>query len=163
MTTKQMVRITLIACILTVVFYMFSNIIYLEMITCTLLVFTLVFDKREMIFASLLFTFLNMLFIGITPWSISYMFIYPLYTWMISVMKNKLLKYTYLIPVICGILSFLTGQLMDLSFILFSPKVTFIYILLGLKTSIIQGVLSGIICMFIYKPLMNQLEKIRKE
>lgn len=163
MTTKEMVRITLISCILTVVFYMFSNILYLEMITCTLLVFTLVFDKKEMMLASFLFTFLNMLYIGITPWSISYMLIYPSYTWFISVIKNKLLKHSYMIPIVCGFLSFLTGQLMDLSFILFSPKVTLIYIILGLKTSLIQGVISGIVCMFLYEPLIRQLGKIRKE
>ena len=63
---------------------------------------------------------------------------------------------------VCGFLSFLTGQLLQLPFMLFSKKVTLIYIIMGLKTSIIQGVLSFLVCWLLFERVNRILEKLRR-
>jgi len=62
----------------------------------------------------------------------------------------------------CGFLSFLTGQLVQLPFMLISEKITVIYVLMGLKTSLIQGFMSMALCAICYKPIaavLNHMER----
>lgn len=162
MTTRQITRITLIACILSVIFRMFSDILYLEMVTFTLVIFALVFDAREVISASMLFAFLNILTMGLTPWTIGYMLIYPSYAFLTVKLKPYLLKHELLLAFYTGTLSFLCGQLMDLPFILFSGKITLVYIIMGLKTSLIQGSVSGITMLFLNQKVYQVLCKIKE-
>ena len=74
------------------------------------------------------------------------------------VLKDHVLGYSLL----CGLLSFMTGQLLQLPYMLVSSKVTAFYLLAGLKTSLIQGGLSAVLCFVLFQPLRVALEKIER-
>lgn len=61
---------------------------------------------------------------------------------------------------ICFLFSFLLGQLVDLPFLLFSDKVTMLYLLLGLKTSLIQGVITAIEAALFFDAFYTRINKV---
>ena len=162
MKVRELCFIAIMAAIEMVVFTSFSFVLYLEFITFTIIVFAMVFSKRAAIFSSIVFGMLNMILIqGITPWSICYLLIYPCYSWMISSFKKYLSCHFMVLCLACGFFSFLSGQLLQLPFLLFSKYVTVFYLIIGLKTSLIQGTISGISCFILYKPISKVLGSIK--
>lgn len=74
--------------------------------------------------------------------------------------KKFIGKHLIILSLICGFLSFLSGQLLQLPFMLISENVTIIYILLGLKTSLVQGILSAGLCFICYQPVSLVLKRV---
>ncbi len=163
MTSKQISKIAIIACIQFVAFTSFSHILYVEVITLVVAINGCVFKKKEAVLASIIFAIINMFVQGVSIFSMMYLVIYPTYSMLFSTLKSILLKYPYLLYFLIGFCSLLTGQLLDLSFILFSVEVTIFYIILGLKTSLIQGGISFVSAMFLFEPLYNVLNKIERK
>lgn len=162
LSVKELCVISIIACIEAVLFTSFSQVLYLEAITLTVLMFAVVFKGRIALLGSVVYGLVNMVLNGITPWTIMYFMIYPCYTALVilmkPVLKDKVLGYSLL----CGLLSFLTGQILQLPYLLFSSTVTAFYLLAGLKTSLIQGGLSAVLCFVLFQPLRAVLEKIER-
>lgn len=154
--------IAVMAAIEQIVFTSFSFILYLECITFTIVVFAMVFQTKQAVLASIVFAFLNFVTQGITLWTGMYLLIYPTYSLLIGLSKNFLQKHFFVLVFICGFFSFLTGQILQLPFLLFSSKVTMLYILLGLKTSLIQMAIAGTTCFFCYKPVYKVLKFIER-
>lgn len=161
MNTKQLTRIAFMAASLTCVFQLFSHILYLEMITFTILLYAMNFQRTDAVLSCVIFALVNMLFLGITPWSCMYLMIYPFYAWIISCKQAFLSKHLFCLCLLCGFLSFLCGQLLDIPFLLFSKQITLLYWISGLKTSLIQGLLSYLICMLLYEPLSRRLHALQ--
>lgn len=163
MKVKELCCIAIMAAIEMVVFTSFSFILYIEFITFTVVVFSMVFSKRMAVLSAVIFGLLNMILIqSVTPWSICYLLIYPSYSWIISSLKAYLSNHFISLCILCGMFSFLTGQILQLPFMLFSKYVTLVYLIIGLKTSLIQGVVSMVGCMVLYKPVEKVLKIIEK-
>ncbi|MBM6831290.1 cytochrome B [Faecalicoccus acidiformans] len=164
MTVKELCVIAIIGAIEFVVFTSFSFILYLECITFTVLIFSVVFPIKIAVSGAVVFDLLNIVLIqGITPWSLCYLGIYPVYSWIFSTWKQPLPKKLWLLAFVCAFFSFLTGQLLQLPFLLFSKTLTILYLILGLKTSLIQGALSAMICLFLYHPTKKALCAIERK
>ena len=142
MKARELCFIAVIASIEAVVFTSFSFILYLECITFTIVVFAMTFQTRQAVLGAVVFTILYSLFIGCSRKFLNRHFLALVFT--------------------CGFLSFLTGQLVQLPFMLISEKITVIYVLMGLKTSLIQGFMSMALCAICYKPIaavLNHMER----
>lgn len=161
MKPSVLTRIAMMACMQYVVFTMFSQVLYLEAVTLITLLFAVVFPLRESMLASVIFACVNMLTRGVMPWTIMYLILFPLYSLLGYTLRTLLISRNEWTLLICFLFSFLLGQLVDLPFILFSGKITMIYMLMGLKTSLIQGFLSACEAAFLFDPLYRQLMKIR--
>lgn len=157
MKARQLTLIAFMAASMVCVFQLFSNILYLEMITFTIVLYAMTASKKEAVLACVIFACLNMLFLGITPWTCMYLIIYPVYALITALMRNFLNKHLLCLCLLCGFLSFLCGQLLDLPFLLFSKHITLLYWISGLKTSLIQGILSFLCCLFLYEPLSKRI------
>lgn len=162
MKAKELCYIAVMAAIEAVVFTSFSFILYLECITFTIVIFSMTFKTRQATLASLVFTIINLSVQGVTPWSMMYCIIYPIYSLLIGTMKPFLKKHFLLMTILCGFLSFLSGQLLQLPFMLAAGRVTLAYLLLGLKTSLIQGCLSMMLCFVCYKPVNAVVTRIER-
>ena len=162
MKVKELCFIAVIAAIESVVFTSFSFVLYLECITLTIVLFAMVFKTRQAVLGAIVFGLLNLTVQGVAPWSIMYLLIYPTYSLLISLSKNYLSKHFIILCIVCGLLSFSTGQLVQLPFMLISKHITFYYILAGLKTSLIQGIVVGISCFICYKPIYMVLKPIER-
>ena len=164
MKVKELCLIAIMASLEVVVFTSFSFVLYLECITLTIVLFAMVFPRRMACMSSFLFGRLNMILVqGITPWSIGYFLIYPVYSYGIASNRTYLSKHFLVLCGVCAFCSFLTGQLLQLPFLFFSKYVTFFYIIMGLKTSLIQGIVSFISCMILYKPIEKVLLMIKEK
>ncbi len=159
---RELWVISIMACSEAVLFTVFSQVLYLEGITMTVHLFSCVFDCRTPFLAAVVYGFVNMLFHGVTPWTMIYLLIYPVYTLIIYGCRALIAHRVVLWSVLCGFLSFLTGQLLQLPFLLVSKTVTAIYLLIGLKTSLIQGCLSAVLCFLLFQPLRDVLERIER-
>ena len=162
LSVKELCVISIIACIEAVVFTSFSQVLYLEAITLTILMFAVVFKARIAFMGAVVYGLVNMVINGITPWTMIYFLIYPCYTMLVILMKPLLKNHVIGYSILCGLLSFLTGQLLQLPYLLFSSTVTAFYLLAGMKTSLIQGGLSVVLCFVLFQPLKVVLEKIER-
>ena len=162
MKAKQLTKIAFMAASMICVFQAFSHILYLELITFTIVCFAMNTSRKEAVLSCVIFACLNMLFLGITPWTCMYFMIYPLYALVVVLFKGFLNKHLLCLCLLCGFLSFLCGQLLDLPFLLFSKHVTLLYWISGLKTSLIQGILSFLSCLFLYEPLSKRIDALQK-
>ena len=90
MKTRELTRIALMGTILYVVFQAFSDILYLEMITFTILAFSQVFTRRETVLSCLLFAAVHLLLHGIMFWNIAYLIIFPTYGLLFSASRGLL-------------------------------------------------------------------------
>ncbi len=162
MSVKTLTKIAIMASIQSVIFVIFSQILYLEGITFVVCLFACTFKRKEATMASLIFGMTNMLIQGVSIWTMMYVAIYPLYSFLVGSLKEPLKKHPMFLVGLCGFLSFLTGQLLEIPFLLFSKEITIFYLMLGLKTSIIQGCLSAILCLLLFEPCFKILERIER-
>lgn len=160
MRAKELCYIAVIGALEFIVFTSFSFVLYLECITLTVLLFSMCFQTKQAVLGAFVFGIINLSVQGVTPWSMMYVLVYPCYSLLIGWMKPYLSKHFLVMVLLCGFLSFLTGQLLQLPFLLFSKTITIVYLIIGLKTSLIQGIISGISCFICFKPIYIVLRKI---
>ena len=99
---------------------------------------------------------------GVNPWNAMYVLVYPSYSLIIGLNKERLAKRKIYPILLCGFFSFLTGQILQLPFLLFSKQVTVLYLILGLQVSIPQGIISGVEYALIGNKLVGFLEKLQR-
>lgn len=161
MSVRQLVQAALLGALELVVFTAFSGILYLEAVTFTIVCVALCLDRRIAVLSSVCFCVLNMLLIqGLTPWSLMYLAIYPLYSLGVSCLRTRHMT-SLQAALVTGCLSFLTGQLLQIPWMLFSRVLAAGYLLLGLQTSLIQGGLSAILTLCLFRPVCAVLKTCR--
>lgn len=160
--TKRLTRDALLGAFLFVIMKSLSNILYVEAITISIVTIALVFDLSDSLLSSLTFSFLILMITGVSTWNLMYALIYSLYTLLTYLLKKPLLKHQFLLIPYCFFLAFLTGQLLDLPFILINKNVGLFYIITGLKTSLIQGIIVSIEAILIFEPMHKTLSKIKE-
>lgn len=89
--------------------------------------------------------------------------LFPTYVWICHGLKKPLIQSSWLSILVCFLLSFLLGQLIDLPFLLFSKEVTVLYWVMGLKTSLIQGFISAVLTAFLFEPVCDRIHKLQGE
>ncbi len=161
MRAKELVLCALLAALQFVAFTSFSFVMYLEIITLCTVIIALCFPTRVAVMASFVFTIVNMFVRGVNPWNAMYVFIYPSYSLIVGMNKDWFLRKRWAQIAVCGFFSFLTGQLLQLPFLLFSKNVTVLYLILGLQVSIPQGIISAIAYALVADHMIKLLRKRR--
>lgn len=162
MKAKELCYIATMAAIETIMFTTFSYILYLECITFTIVLFGMVFRMKQSVLASFGFTVLVLCIQGVTPWTLLYCLVYPTYSFILGVIKKHIRGHIIILSTVCGLFSFCTGQILQLPYIIASETLALAYFIIGLKTSLIQGILSFILCYICYKPIFVVLSKIER-
>lgn len=159
MSVRELVFAGLLGALEMTVFTAFSGILYLEAVTFTIVCTAVCFSRRTAVLSSVCFCALNMLLMqSVTPWSLMYLMIYPLYSLGISFVRSwSRLKGA----LVTGCLSFLTGQLLQIPWLLFSKVLAAGYLLLGLQTSLSQGALSAGMAWLLFEPACRILKRLQ--
>jgi len=160
--TKDITRISFLSSILVCVFLAFSQIMYLELVTTTLLLYSLNLEIRDSFMVALIFGAVLLLIFGIQSFSIMYMIIFPIFALIISFSKKLLNKNNWLIIIVGGLFSFLLGTLVDLPYILFSGKATYIYLIMGFQVGVVQGFATVVVLTLVFESLNNKFKLIMK-
>lgn len=155
-----MTKSAFLGAMLYVSYTFFSHILYLEVISLLIVVFALYLPHKVSSLATLVFTLLILLFNGLTPWNFGYLIIYNLDNYLINKFRNVFINHHLRIVLLGAIVSFSTGMLLDLSFMIFSSKLSLIVIVLGLKTSIIQAALAAVQVNYLHSSLAKVLIKV---
>ncbi len=162
MNTRDIVLCAILGAIQFVAFTSFSFVLYLEVITLCTVVIAMSFSLKQAVLGSIVFTLINMLVNGINPWNFMYLLVYPSYSLIVGLNKERLSKRKIYPILICGLFSFLTGQILQLPYMLFSKQVTVLYLIMGLQVSIPQGIVSGIEYAIIGNTLVKFLKRLRR-
>ncbi len=161
--TRRLTRIALMSALMVTIFFAFSSILYVEAITLTVITVAMAFDKQDSFLATAIFGLILVIYLGLSPWAIMYLFIYPTYSLLTSLLRNTFDKHDWMLIVFGFILSCATGLILDLPFILLNSKVTIYYIISGLKTSLIQGSITAIEFALLYPTFVKVLRKIKEQ
>ena len=157
MKTKELTISAMLTMVLYGAYILFSQVLYLEAVTFVTLLIALLFPLKISVLAAFSFGILNILLNGLFPWTIMYLILFPLYMLIGNKLKNKILSSELMMVIVVFLFSFLLGQLVDLPFVLFSGKLTAIYLLLGFKTSLIQGFISAMLANFLFKKAYDRI------
>lgn len=158
--TKEMTRIAFAAAILVCVYWAFSQILYIELVTTTLILYGLNFSKRDTFLIALVFSAVLVIMYGIQSFTIMYMVVFPIFGLLTSLLKRPLEKYLHFTAFYGGLFSFILGTLVDLPYLLFSGKSTFIYLITGLQVGIPKGFATIVVIVLAFEPLNNILKQI---
>jgi len=160
MSIKRLCANAMLACLLFSVYFMFSQILYLEFVTFTIILFCLNIPKWDSIWIITTFVLLIWLVYGISMWSFMYIIIYPLFALLLKLFKKLLSKSIYYVAIFAFIMALLVGNLIDLPMLLFSKAITIAYIIIGFKTTLIQGGIAFVLILLVYEPLSLQFNKL---
>ncbi|WP_290138532.1 hypothetical protein [uncultured Dubosiella sp.] len=160
LTAKELTHCAMLGALFYIVFHMFANLLYVEAITFSIFVCAQVFSRKEVVMACALTGLLQLLFHGFMPWNVAYALIFPGYALWFATLKRAVKKHEWIAWINGAIAALFLGQLVDLPFILFDKKLTILYILMGLKTSIIQAGIVFLEFVFLYDPFVRALKKI---
>lgn len=162
MSVRLLVRSAVLGALELVVFTAFSGILYLEAVTLTVVSVACCLDRRTAVLSSVCFCVLNMLLIqGVTPWSLMYLGVYPVYSLIVRRLCRQGMD-RLKAAALTGVLSFLTGQILQIPWLLFSGVLAAGYLLVGLQTSLVQGALSAAMAWVLFEPLCRVLRHLSR-
>lgn len=162
LTVREMARCAVLGTLFYIVFHLFSNVLYAEGITLTLFVCAQVFKRKEVLAGTMVFALLQLFFHGFMIWNMTYAVIFPLYALWFYSLNRLAAKHEWVAWTTGALAAFLLGQLVDLPFLVFGKTVTIVYILLGMKTSLIQAGVVFLEFLFLYEPMVRIMKKIAR-
>lgn len=162
MKPKQLATVALLVALMYIAYSLFSLVLYLEVITFVTVLIACLFPLKIAMMASFCFGLLHIVLNGIFPWTVMFILIFPMYSFLGYTLKRFLIQNGTLTILIGFMFSFLIGQLVDLPYLLFSGKITVLYLMVGLKTSLMQGLLSAFLYAFLFKKAYDRIDKALK-
>ena len=160
MKTRELTKVAFLASLLMIGYLLCYNILYVEVVTILTLLYGCTQRRKIAMMACFCFGLLVLLVFGIFPWSLMYCVIFPCYAWLASYLKKWLLKGEAACIFISFIFAFLLGQLIDLPYWLFSGKLTLLYMVAGLKASLIQGLICAIESACFFRSVSQRILKM---
>ena len=160
MSIKRICTNAILASMLFAIYFIFSQILYLEFVTFTVILLALNLPKWNSLWIVITFVFLVWLVYGIATWSLMYIVIYPGFTLILLLLRKQLSGRIYLTAIFAFFMGLLIGNLVDLPFLLLSKEVTLMYVIIGFQTTLIQGAIAFMSILLLYEPLAKQLRKL---
>lgn len=163
MSVKRITTNAILSALLFTVYLLFSQILYVEFVTFTVVLYALNLPRKDAVAVVATFVVLVWAVYGVSPWSIMYLFVYGGFTWLLSLMRNWLDHNEYRVAVAGFIVALLAGNLIDLPMLLISKEVTIAYIVLGLKTTLVQGTIAFTVLLLMYRVVQKNLVYLIKK
>ena len=160
MNIKRLCTNAILASMLFAIYFIFSQILYLEFVTFTVILLSLNLPKWNSLWIVITFVLLVWLSYGIATWSLMYIIIYPGFVLILRLLSKQLKDRLYLIATFAFFMGFLVGNLIDLPFLLFSKEVTIMYVIVGFQTTLIQGGIAFLSILLLYEPIAKQLNRL---
>ncbi|MBR4456554.1 MAG: hypothetical protein IKS32_10060 [Solobacterium sp.] len=135
-----------------------NGIANVELITLLVILFTRHFGWKPTLAAVLLFAVLESMWWGLSIWTITYFYIWPLLVWL----AHSTAKDTSLFSacVLSGGFGLLFGALCSLTTLVTAgPRAAFAWWVAGIPYDLIHGASNALICFVLYKPLNRILRR----
>ena len=157
---KDFVRIAAMTAILEAAKFLLNALPNVELVTLLLIVFTLHFKRRMVLCAALLFALIETLWWGISIWTVTYFYVWPLLVLIVSLFSESDSVITF--TVISTLFGMFFGMLCALTTLAVSGwNAAVAWWIAGIPYDLVHGFFNGILCLLLFKPLQRALNSIR--
>ncbi len=130
-----------------------------EIVTLLLMVYTIVFGIKVSLLCAFIFSTIEIFIYGFHTWLLGYYLIWPILI-LISAIMNTKIKTEYGYAVLAGIFGFTFGLFFAvIESLFYGIPYGISYWIRGIPFDIVHGVSNFIIVLFLFKPLINLLQK----
>ncbi len=137
-----------------------SSLPNVELVSFLFVIFGLTLGFKTNLTIALVFSIVEMLVWGFGDWVIGYLWIWPLWTGVIAVLKPLLKESTYLWSITNAIWGFLFGALFAINHGLFYGfNFSVAYWIKGLPFDVIHALSNYIVMLILFKPILNLFKK----
>jgi hypothetical protein len=163
MSVKRITTNAILSALLFTIYLVFSQILYLEFVTFTIVLYALNLPRKDAVAVVSTFVILVWAVYGVSPWSLMYLVVYGGFAWLLSIMAKWLNSNDYRVAGAGFVVALLAGNLIDLPMLLISKEVTIAYIVLGLKTTLVQGTIAFSALLLMYRLIQKNLVYLIKK
>ena len=157
---RRIVLIAAMTAILEVSKFALNAIANVELITLLIIIFTRRFGSRMMFAVCLVFTVLECLWWGISIWTATYFYVWPvlvLISALTATVESPLMN-----AVIAGVYGLLFGALCALlTLVTAGPNAALAWWIAGIPYDLVHGLSNFVICLVLYRPLAEALRHFR--
>ena len=153
---RRIVLIAFLTAILETAKFALNAIANVELITLLIIIFTRRFGVRMMLAVCMIFTVLECLWWGISIWTVTYFYVWPILVLISALTSN--VDSPVLNAVIAGVFGLLFGVLCALlTLITAGWKAAAAWWIAGIPYDLVHGIANAIIVLVLYKPLYTAL------
>lgn len=161
MKTKQLVQTAILGAILYVAQVVLSFIPNVEFVSLLILLYTITLPHLSLT-AIFVFVLLEGIQWGFGLWWWSYLYVWPVLYFIVKWLKkwvkqNDVLSWA----IVLGFYGLMFGSLFSIVYIPVSISYAITYWISGIPFDIIHGVSNFVLCLILYKPILNVLLKIK--
>jgi biotin transporter BioY len=163
MKTRELTRIALLATMLYIIFRIGGLILYIEWVNFTIMLYGVYLSRKEAWFSVVVFSLMVMLTMGIAPWSLMYLVVFPQYALIYSIFKDRI-RSEYGLAALGFVLAFICGTLIDAPFMLSAGlgyKAFIARLLVGFQVSLGNGIVTLLSALYLLKPMKRVFGTIK--
>ena len=156
---RRMVRIAAMTAILEAAKFALNAVPNVELITLLLIVFTKQFGWKDSLIVSLLFAAIESMWWGISIWTVTYFYVWPILVFLTAMIKEEESVWPYCL--LSGGFGLLFGMLCSLVTLVTSGwNAAVAWWIAGIPFDLIHGASNFVITLLLYKPLRKALNHI---
>ncbi len=157
---RRLVFIAVIIAVLEAAKWALNAVANVELISVLTIVFTMYFGWKISLPALLLFALIESLWWGLSIWTVTYFYVWPLLilvTWLFRKQMNRVTAaclsslYGFAFGFLCALTTLVIG----------GPSAAFAWWVAGIPYDLVHGVANFLIAFILFDPLMNVLQKLR--
>lgn len=161
-TTKELTLIAILSASLTAGKMALFSIPNVEIVTFLFIVFTVLFGKKRALLAAVVFTTTEVLLWGFGTWIVGYYLIWPIVILLTSLVL-RITSNEYAFAFLAGFFGLTFGLFFAvIESFFYGIAYGFTYWASGLPFDIIHGASNFIIALFLFKPLVHTIEKVKE-
>jgi energy-coupling factor transport system substrate-specific component len=155
----DLVQIAAMTAVLEAGKFLLNAIANVEVITVLLMVFTVHFGRRKTLCAALLFAGIECLWWGVSVWTVTYFYVWPILVFVTSLIQRKEDTLAYVIT--AGAFGFLFGMLCALvTLVTAGWQAATAWWAAGIPYDLVHGFSNIVTTLVLFRPLLRALEKI---
>ncbi|MBR3356519.1 MAG: hypothetical protein IKG46_01640 [Solobacterium sp.] len=155
----DLVQIAAMTAVLEAAKFLLNALPNVELVTVLLMVYTVHFGTRKAMCSALLFALLESIWWGISIWTVTYFYVWPLLVIVTAMIPKSESAFMYI--VLAAAYGLLFGMLCSLTTLVLSGwKAAVAWWVAGIPYDLIHCVSNGIVAAVLFRPLVHALEKL---
>ncbi|MBR2677226.1 MAG: hypothetical protein IKE28_09995 [Solobacterium sp.] len=156
---RRLVRIAVMTAVLEAAKFALNAVPNVELVTLLLIVYTKQFGWKDSLIVSLLFATIESMWWGISIWTVTYFYVWPILVFLTAGIKEEGSVWPYCL--LSAVFGLLFGMLCALVTLVTSGwNAAVAWWIAGIPFDLIHGVSNFVICFLLYKPLRTALSHI---
>ena len=156
---RKLVYTALLTAIIEAAKWALNAIANVELVSLLTMIFTIYFGWQITLCSLLLFALIECLWWGVSIWTVTYFYVWPLLILVTWLFRDKMDRYTA--ALISGFFGLSFGALCSLTTLVMSgPEAAFAWWIAGIPYDVVHGISNCIIAFILYEPLIRALKRM---